>query len=197
MIKLAVFDMDGTVFESYLDWLKIREELNIPQGVSILQEIYKDGKVDNARLGILERYEKENTLKTKPIEGIVEYLHYLENRQIKPALVTNNSKTNTDFLLTKFNLHFDVVITREMQLWKPDPDAFFYVMNLYGSNAKEVISIGDSYYDIRAARAANISAIFIIKNKSRGVPLEIEHGVTYFDDYYHLIEIFESKNLTI
>ena len=32
MIKLAIFDMDGTVFESHLDWIKIREELEIDRG---------------------------------------------------------------------------------------------------------------------------------------------------------------------
>ncbi|HLP48736.1 MAG TPA: HAD-IA family hydrolase [Candidatus Kapabacteria bacterium] len=193
MIKLAVFDMDGTVFESYLDWLKIREELNIPKGSSILQEIYKDGHADKIRLEILERYEEENTLKTKPIDGVAECLRYLENNQVKTALVTNNNKKNTDFLLTRFNLRFNAVITREMELWKPDPDAFFYVMKLYGSTAEEIISIGDSHYDIRASQAAKIPAIFIIKNKNGEVPLENQDGVIYFDDYYHLKEILETR----
>lgn len=193
MIKLAVFDMDGTIFESYLDWLKIREELNVPKGDSILQEIYKNGKADMARLEILERYERENTLKTKPINGFAECMRYLESQRIKTALVTNNNKKNTDFLLTRFNLCFDAVITREMRLWKPDPDAFFYVMNLYGCTAEEIISIGDSHYDVRASRAAQISAIFIIENESRGVPIETGDGITYFNDYYHLQEILESK----
>ncbi len=185
--------MDGTIFESYLDWFKIREELNIPHGDSILQEIYKGGKADMVRLTILERYERENTLKTKPINGFAECLCYLEEQQIKTVLVTNNNKKNTDFLLTRFNLRFDAVITREMQLWKPDPDAFFYVMNLCRCTAEEIISIGDSHYDIRASRAAHISTIYIIEKESRGVPIETGDGITYFSDYYHLKEILESK----
>ncbi|MDQ1355615.1 MAG: phosphoglycolate phosphatase [Acidobacteriota bacterium] len=193
MIKLAVFDMDGTIFESYLDWLKIREELNIPRGDSILKEIYKDGKVDEPRLEILEKYERENTLQTKPIHGFSECLHYLESRQIKTALVTNNNKGNTDYLLDRFNLRFDLVVTREMRLWKPEPDAFFYIMNLYGCTAEEIISIGDSHYDFRASRAAHIRAIFIIENENRGVPIESDDGITYFNDYYHLKEILKLR----
>lgn len=184
--------MDGTIFESYLDWLQIREELKIPRGDSILKEIYKDGKVDKARLEILEKYEKENTLKTKPIHGFSDCLHYLENRQIKTALVTNNNKENTDFLIERFNLRFDLVITREKRLWKPEPDAFFYIMNLYGCSAEEIISIGDSHYDVRASRAARISAIFIIEKENRGVPIDSNDGITYFTDYYHLKDILES-----
>ncbi len=41
MVKLAIFDMDGTVFESYLDWKKIKTELCIENG-NILKEIYNN-----------------------------------------------------------------------------------------------------------------------------------------------------------
>ncbi len=192
MIKLAVFDMDGTIFESNLDWLKIREELKIPRGDSILKEIYKEGKVDEARLEILEKYERENTLQTKPIHGFNECFHYLESRQIKTVLVTNNNKENTDYLFERFNLRFDQVITREMRLWKPGPDAFFYIMHLYRCNPEEIISIGDSHYDVLASRAAQIPAIYIIENKDRGVPIDSDDGITYFTDYFHLKELLES-----
>ncbi len=192
MIKLAIFDMDGTVFESHLDWLRIRKELDIKQGGNILKEIYKEGRVDTARLELLEKYETENTLKTKPIKGISECLCYLGTRNIKTALITNNNKRNTDLLLDKFDLRFDTVITREMRLWKPEPDAFFYVMELYNCAAEEVIAIGDSHYDVRASRAADISDVFIIKNENRGVPIG-DDRVIFFNDFFHLNEILESR----
>jgi FMN phosphatase YigB (HAD superfamily) len=81
-----------------------------------------------------------------------------------------------------------------MRLWKPDPDAFFYVMRLYNCRADEVISIGDSHYDIKAPKAANISNIFIIKKETVD-----DHGseVIYFNDFFHLREILESHPLEI
>jgi HAD superfamily hydrolase (TIGR01509 family) len=192
MIKLAIFDMDGTVFENYLDWLRIRKELDIKQGGNILKEIYKDGCVDAARLELLEKYEADNTLTTKPIKGIAECLCYLETRKIKTALITNNNKRNTNLLLDKFNLRFDTVITREMRLWKPEPDAFFYVMDLHDCAAEEVIVIGDSHYDVKASRAANISDVFIIEKENRGVPID-DDGVIFFNDFYHFKKILESR----
>ncbi len=192
MIKLAIFDMDGTIFESDLDWIKIREELKIKSGENILEELYEKGSVDTARLDILEGYERANTLKTKPIKGASQLLRYLEARRIKTVLITNNNKQNTDFLLKKFNFNFDTVITREMGLWKPEPDAFFHVMDLYGCAAEEIISIGDSHYDARASQAAEITGIYIIKKENRGVPIE-GSGVTYFDDLHHLKEILEFR----
>lgn len=191
-IKLAIFDMDGTVFESYLDWSRIRKELEIE--TNILKEIYNGDRVDYRRLEILERYEEDNTMKTKPVRGIFDYLSYLRAREIKTALVTNNNKKNTDFLLTKFNLEFDTVITRETGLWKPDPDAFYYVMKMFDRKPGEIVSIGDSHYDIRASKAAGIDSIFIINADGRVFPPTPtdDSGVVYFDDYYHLKDIFQS-----
>ena len=193
-IKLAIFDMDGTVFESYLDWSRIKEELNInKKNGNILKEIYRENRVDYDRLQTLERYEEQNTLKTKPIKGIPVCLGYLEGRGIKTALITNNNRKNTDFLLKKFNLYFDTVVTREMRLWKPDPDAFFHVMKLYNCMADEVISIGDSHYDIKAPRAADISNIFIIIKETGPLPVSGDaSNVIYFNDFFHLREILES-----
>ena len=197
MIKLVVFDMDGTVFTSHLDWLKIREELNIPHGGNILKEIYKNNQVDKTRLRILENYEKENTLKTKPIKGISDFLFYLQRRNITTVLLTNNNRENTHYLLEKFHLEFDLVITRELKLWKPDPEAFFYAMKKTGYTSEETISIGDSHYDVKASRRANVPYIFIIKTP-RSISLQKEKGnpdFTLFNDYIELKNIIKEKGL--
>ncbi len=191
MIKLAIFDMDGTVFESYLDWAKIKEELGLERTGNILKELYRDDNVDHRRLRLLESYEEENTRNTRPIKGITRWLEILKEREITTALVTNNNKPNTDFLLEKFDLSFGTVVTREMRLWKPEPDAFHYLMDKYGRRPAEIISIGDSTYDVRASRAAGISRIYIIRKA--GAPLPIEgDDITYFDDFIHLEQLFLS-----
>ena len=185
--------MDGTVFESHLDWKKIKVKLGIKNG-NILKEIYKNGVPDAYRLHILEDFEKHNTLKTKPIKGISDFLLFLKSRNIKTALVTNNNKKNTEFLLNKFNFKFDQVVTREMKLWKPDPDAFNYVINKFGLDIKGIISIGDSHYDIIASKKAYIESIFILfdgNDTERGAQLKaaaksIRGYVTFFKSYLEL-----------
>ncbi|MCP4218401.1 MAG: HAD-IA family hydrolase [bacterium] len=194
MIKLAIFDMDGTVFESFLDWRSIKKELGIKS--NILAEIYKDGKVDFARLEKLERYEEANTLKTQPIAGVSEYLHFLDKCSIRTALVTNNNKMNTDYLLNKFGLKFGTVVTREQKFWKPDPGAFFHVMDKYGCDVSSTFTIGDSHYDVKASQAAGIKNIYIINGESAFLS-DLE-GFSYFDDYFHLQEISrKSLNLSV
>ena len=195
MIKLAIFDMDGTVFKSYLDWLTIREELDIPPGGNILEEIYKDNRVDTKRLEILENYEKENTLKTEPINGISDFIIFLKRENIATVLLTNNNRENTCYLLDKFHLDFDLVVTRELRLWKPDPEAFFHVMKKVGSTAEETISIGDSHYDVKASQRANVPYIFII-NTPRSISLQEENpGIILFQDYFDLKKIIKKEGI--
>ena len=195
MIKLAIFDMDGTVFKSYLDWLEIRRELKIPPGGNILEKIYKDNHVDKERLEILENYERDNTLKTEPINGISDFLVYLKRVNMTTVLLTNNNRENTHFLLAKFNIDFDLVITRELKLWKPDPEAFFYVMKKTGYTPKSTISIGDSHYDVKASRRANVPYIFIIKTPT-SISLQKEiPDIILFRDYFDLKTIIKRKDL--
>jgi len=191
-IKLAIFDMDGTVFESHLDWVKIRNLLGIPDGKSILQEIYRDNNTDHNRLKILEEYEYQNTIKVKPIPGIFNFVKKLKKNHISVALVTNNNRKNTDYLLKKFNIEFDYILTREARLWKPSPDPILHTLNYFNCPAKNSISIGDSHYDVRASLDASIEIIFIIGNSPP--PETKTNSITYFKDYIELEEICLQKH---
>lgn len=191
MIKLAIFDMDGTVFESYLDWRQIRIELNIAEGESILETIFRDNQVDHTRLAILENYEQENTLKTIPIKGITHFLRFLYTNHVTSALVTNNNQKNSEYLLKKYNLGFDLVMTRESRLWKPSPDPFLFVMNRFACGEDETISIGDSQYDLLASRKAGIGNIFLIQNQ-KTLALNDDH-ITYFKDFSELKDILNAR----
>jgi len=199
MIKLAIFDMDGTVFESYLDWENIKKELCIEKG-NILKEIYYNS-IDYEKLKILEKHEEQNTLRTRPLNGVSEFIPFLRKNKIETSLITNNSKKNTDYLLNKFNLKFDVIITREMRFWKPEPDAFFYLMNLYKCKPKETLSIGDSHYDIIASKKAGIPDVFVVKkNIKDGVGHIIQNDkrfsnerIVFFTNYLELKNVFIEK----
>ena len=199
MIKLAIFDMDGTVFESYLDWGNIKKELCIEKG-NILKEIYNNS-VDYEKLKILEKHEEQNTLKTRPLNGVSEFISFLRKNKIETSLITNNSKKNTDYLLDKFKIKFDVIITREIRFWKPEPDAFFYLMDLYKCKPKEILSIGDSHYDIIASKKAGISDVFVVKkNIKDGVGHIIQDDkrflnerIVFFTNYFELKNIFIDK----
>lgn len=156
--------MDGTVFDAPYDWKKIKDELRT-EGKPILVHIKSLSEPEkSAKWKILQGYEKEATQKAVLKEGMKEFLQYLKERGLKTALVTNNSRVNVDFLLNKFNLKFDYVLSRERGLWKPSGAPFFTVLEELKLQRDECCVIGDTRFDIEAARDVEIKKIFILNS---------------------------------
>ncbi|MCK4889756.1 MAG: HAD-IA family hydrolase, partial [Candidatus Aminicenantes bacterium] len=146
IIDLIIMDMDGTIFTSNVDWRSVKKKLNVHNS-SILEKIYSSGVVDIDGLRYLEDIEEKNTLEAKTIDGSLEFVNEIRKRGIKVSLVTNNSRKNTNYLINKFNLSFDMIITRDEKMWKPSPSAFKILMREFEVEPENTISIGDSDLD--------------------------------------------------
>ena len=161
-IKGVIFDMDGTVVDVPYDWKKIKQELGT-RGKPILHFLRSLKEPERSRKWkILEKHENRATQKAALKEGMKEFLHFLTQKGIKKALVTNNSRQNVDYLMEKFRLEFDCIISRESGLWKPSGAPFKAVLKELKLNRKESCVVGDSHFDIQAAKEAGISRVFIL-----------------------------------
>jgi len=154
--------MDGTVVDVPYDWGKIKAELGT-QGKPILTYIENlDEPERSKKWKILERFESEATQEAKLKPGMRDFLDLLSTRGVKKALVTNNSRKNVSFLLEKFRLEFDCVISRERGLWKPSGAPILVAMKELQLDKEECCVVGDSHFDVRAAEEAGIPLIFIL-----------------------------------
>ncbi|MCK5003759.1 MAG: HAD-IA family hydrolase [Candidatus Aminicenantes bacterium] len=183
IIDLIIMDMDGTIFTSNVDWRSVKKKLNVHNS-SILEKIYSSGVVDIDGLRYLEDIEEKNTLEAKTIDGSLEFVNEIRKRGIKVSLVTNNSRKNTNYLINKFNLSFDMIITRDEKMWKPSPSAFKFLMKKFEVEPENTISIGDSDLDITASVRSNISDIFIIKDSN--ITGNYTENINYFKDFHDL-----------
>ncbi len=174
-IKGVIFDMDGTVVDVSYDWKKIKQELET-EGKPILHYLRSLKEPEKTRKWkILEKYENKATQKAVLKEGIKEFLSFLSQKGIKKALVTNNSRQNVDYLMEKFKLKFDCVISRESGLWKPSGAPFKAVLKELKLHREESCVVGDSHFDIQAAREARISRVFILyREKDQFITTEAE-----------------------
>jgi HAD superfamily hydrolase (TIGR01549 family) len=179
-LKGVIFDMDGTVVDVTYDWNEIREELN-SQGKPILFYLKSLEEPEKSeKWKILEEYEREATEKARLKPGIRGFLDLLSKKGIKKALVTNNSQKSASFLLEKFNLEFDCVISRESGLWKPSGAPFQAVLEMLGLEKEECCVVGDSHFDIKASQEAGISNVFILnedKERFSSMPAEVFSSV--------------------
>lgn len=189
LIKCVIFDMDGTVVDVAYNWKRIKQELQT-QGEPILSYIQSLEEPERSRKWtILEKYEAEATAHATLKEGMESFLAFLKEMKVKTALVTNNSRKNVAFLLDKFRLNFDLVLSREAGLWKPSGAPFLFVLEKLGIEKKQCCVVGDSHFDVNAAKDAGIECIFILAHKkemnfSSGVEMvqtvkELEKKISY------------------
>lgn len=181
-LKLVIFDLDGTVVENNYDWPAIRQQLGVRSG-SILA--YLDSLPEMEReekYALLRKFEREQTESSVLKQGVREFLEWLSAAGVKRALVTNNSLENTDLLLRKFRLEFDLVLTRESGLHKPAGSPFLKVMEHFGAGAGETVVVGDTNYDLLAAKEAGVRLVFILKSPMTPAGLEEAELVENFDE---------------
>jgi HAD superfamily hydrolase (TIGR01549 family) len=161
-IQGIIFDLDGTIVEVPYDWDLIKAELKT-EGQPILSHLEQLGEPEKSRKRrILEDHEQRATREAVLKEGMREFFSMLEQKGTARALVTNNSQKNTQFLVNKFSLNFDVIISRESGLWKPSAAPIKAAMEALGLSSRQCCVVGDSPFDVIAAEDAGITKIFII-----------------------------------
>ena len=165
-IRAVVFDMDGTLVDSSYDWPAIRRRLGVT-GVSIIDDLNALAEPDRSRKWAeLESIEKSATVNARIHDGAHEMLELFAVHDLATALVTNNSSANTRRLLARFGLRFDVILTRDSGLWKPSGAPIKEAVTQLGVRPVECLGVGDSRYDVLAAREAGLSAVCVVHDGS-------------------------------
>ncbi len=160
----ALFDMDGTIFESGISFLAIRQQLGLAQnGMPILEQLQQLPPDARARgIDLLHAAEAAGAESGSLIPGAAELLGWLEGRGIACALITNNSRRSADAVLARHPLPFDLVLTRDDGATKPNPELFQKALKEFGVRPSQAIAIGDTHLDALAAHAAGIEEIHLV-----------------------------------
>jgi HAD superfamily hydrolase (TIGR01509 family) len=164
----VIFDLDGTVVENSYDWPLIKRTLGSGD-TPILEYLYGlKGPERERKLAVLEKFEAEQTAQAVLRPGMSEVITVLRTKGVRTALVTNNSLKNTEALVDRFGLRFDLILTRESGLWKPSGEAFRRVMREFGAGPEECAVVGDTKYDLAAAAEAGVASVFIMSEDAAG-----------------------------
>jgi HAD superfamily hydrolase (TIGR01509 family) len=161
-----IFDMDGTLTVAMHDFDAIREELRLPPGKPILEELARLPEAEARELfERLDRLELALARRARAAVGAVALLEALSARGMRLGIVTRNSHANSLETLRACGLadFFDsaCVVGREVAAPKPDPGGIHHLLEGWRAVPYDAVMVGDYRFDLLAGRAAGTATIYV------------------------------------
>ena len=161
--KGFIFDMDGTLVESSLDFQKIRQDIQCPPEKDVLDFVEEFDEQERARLeAIIFNHEWQDAQAAKWLGRAADFVNHLKNNAIPMAIVTRNQADATKKKLSNTQVPIELVLTRDDAKAKPAPDALLIIAEKWQIAPEELIYIGDYVHDVRAANAANMTSCLLL-----------------------------------
>lgn len=177
--KLALFDLDGTLFNTDDVNYKAYREAFRPYGIELDREYfvkycngrhYKEfvPKIMGNGDHLEEVHDKKKEFYKTFLDDAVVNTHLFSmieamRDNYHTAIVTTASRKNVEDILSRFGVKdcFDFCITQEdIHKPKPDPEGFLLAMKHFGVSPEDTVIFEDSDVGIEAARASG-AAVFV------------------------------------
>ena len=152
---------------------------------------------------MLAHYEAHNAVHTEPYQDVREVLFDLAARGVRMAVVTNKFEGFARSVLTQLDMigAFDTVIGGDSMgkgedgqfLAKPHPAPILAAMAATGANVPggRFVFIGDSTYDVRAAKAAGVPVVAAAYGYCDAPPQDLGADAV-IDSFADLIPVLEA-----
>ena len=187
MLKLCIFDMDGTLVDTISSIAYFANRALNMYGLPSIEENHYKIMVGNGSRVLCERmiervggskeqlekvfpeynesYDNDFLYLTKAYDGCVEMLRALKEMGVKTAILSNKpdstAKKVSDALFESGLI--DVCYGgRDGIALKPDPAGVFEILKEFGVEKDEVLYVGDTATDIKTAKNADLTNIGVL-----------------------------------
>ena len=164
--RAFVFDLDGTLVDSKIDFASMKAELKIESGVDVLAHI--DSLHPESRtqaFEIVSRLERAGALASTRIDGAREFIERARSSGRKCGIFTRNSREIAGECLKTHGFEVDRIVAREDALPKPRPDGLHKIAEAFGVKTDELLFVGDYVYDLHAGLAAGVPTALYLQSK--------------------------------
>lgn len=202
MVKAALFDLDGVVFDTESQytvfWGMISKEYHPDKPgleqqikgqtlVQIYDRYFSDMPEEQPR--ITERLNDfEREMEYRYIPGFEAFIDDLRRHGVKRAVVTSSNRQKMEVVYERhpeFLSYFDRVLTSEdFERSKPDPDCYVKGAEAFGVAPCECAGFEDSFNGLRAVRASGAYTVGLATTNGRELiaPLA-DHVIDDFEGF--------------
>lgn len=160
-IRGLIFDLDGTLVDSQLDFDLMRQEMDLPPG-RILESIATLPEERGRQcMEILKRHEVAGAGRATLLPGVEMLLQKAAQRSIPIGIVTRNSREISLAVLSRLQLTYDILLTRDDGPIKPDPWGVRQICEKWNVPARQVVMIGDYMFDVLSGRGAGTRTVLL------------------------------------
>lgn len=202
-----LFDLDGTlvdnVYDHVLAWhdalreegievsvWRLHRKIGMSGGLLTRALVRETGReLDEAQLTrvreLHSKYYSSRSARTTPLPGARELLKYLTGNKIPWAIATSGHMRTAGPVVEKLGVDVkkNVVITRDMVRYaKPDPDLFLAAAEKLGVAIETACVVGDSIWDMLAARRARALGIGLLSGGYAVEELERSGAYRVYED---------------
>lgn len=214
MLKAAVFDMDGLMFDTerlvYRNWQDMMDKRGYDYSIedfkqtvgrrkAEVQNFYfgKYGKdfpyweISEEGKGRYVRYVQEHGISVKP--GLYELLSALREKNYRIALATSTSRQTAELNLrsAKVTDYFDALVCGDdVKNGKPHPEVFLTAASRLGVAPEDCVAFEDSINGIKSAYAAGMETVMVpdfLQPTEEIVPM-IDFLLKTLDEYIPYLE---------
>lgn len=194
-VRGVIFDLDGTLVDSQLDFEAIRNEMGLPPQTPILEAMQhmEPGPELERMQVVLRDHEMRSALRATLFDGVAEFLQWIDHRRLPLAILTRNSRECTDIVLGRLGLQFSCVLTREDAPPKPDPAGLLTICGQWRLPPDEVVFCGDYLFDLQAGRHAGMRTVLFapgdlpeFAGQADLVLREFRSAAARFEDFFPL-----------
>jgi len=161
-IRALVFDLDGTLVTSVLDFNVIRAEIGCPEDVDVLSYVDQLTPAQKAEAeAIIHRHEVNDAEQSEWLPGAKEFVEACRTEEIPLAILTRNSDFSSRIKISRNQIPIPYLLTRENSKPKPDPGALQDIARSFKLAPEQVLMVGDYKYDLQAGRNAQMPTCLI------------------------------------